>query len=264
MKVNKKTRIAAGIGFTTMLVVGGMQVAQAASGPEVPTYTGCLGISGTGNGKLLAIKAGASPTRSCTSTEKQIRVSSGDITSVAGGEAVKVTSTSLGLPDSNGDVALDLAPSYKLPQNCLNGQLPKRTGATWGCQAPLGQAYVGYTGDAYRQVGDAPSVAGDGMDLPAGSYTLVAKVSMHAGIDAKLLYARCRLDATGSPGLDVSSITVDDTQIEGMLSLAGAITKSAPFRVSVVCNDNGVGSEFLRLRIVATPVSGIASTNLGD
>jgi hypothetical protein len=264
MRANRVYRPVAGIAVAAALVAAGVQVADAVTGTSVPTYTGCLATSGSTQGKLFAIAVGSSPKRSCTSSETLVQLSSGDITSIAGGQAVKVTSTSLGLPDTNGEVSLDLAPQYKLPQGCTDGQLPKKSGGTWGCQTQLGQAYVGYTADARRIIGDDMSVLGDGMDLPAGSYTLSAKLNLHADHSADAIFADCRLDATGSPGIDFSRFTFYEVQTSAVVSLAGAVTKAAPFRVSVVCEDNGVGSEYSQLRIVATPVSGFTKTNLGD
>jgi hypothetical protein len=257
----KKTAVVLAV---ATLAATGFGVAQAVTEPAVPTYTGCLATSGTNQGKLFAIAVGPSPTRSCTSAEKQVKLSSGDITSVAGGQAVKVTSTELGVPDTNGSVSLDLAPSYKLPQACTDGQLPKRTGGTWGCQSQLGGAFVGYTGDTYRQIGDDNSVLGDGMDLPAGAYTVVAKASIYGGVEAEHYFAQCRLDATGSQGIDTVSVFDDDNYGSGHVVLAGAVSKADAFRVSVVCHDSGAGTRWHQLRIVATPVNAFTNVDLGD
>jgi hypothetical protein len=263
--INKATVVVGGV----LLAVAGLQVAQAVTEPSVPTYTGCLAIDGSNKGKLFAVATGFTPTRDCASTEKQVRLSSGDITSVAGGQAVKITSTELGLPDTNGSVSLDLAPSYKLPQSCLEGQLlRKAAGVAWACQAPdkpLGGAQLGYVGTARRQIGDDWSVLGDGLDLPAGSYAITAKAMIDRDSGGDLYRAFCRLDATGSPGLDHSDVFIDEYDNGSLpVVLVAAVTKTSPFRVSVVCKDYGDGITWHDLRLLATPVAATTSTNLGD
>lgn len=260
-----RTVAKAGLGATAavVLVATGFQVAQAVTEPSVPTYTGCLAISGTHNGKLFAIATGSSPTRGCTSTEKQIRLSSGDITSVAGGNGVRVIGTEFGLPDGNGDVALELDPSYRLPQTCTEGQLLRKgSGSAWACQAKLGRGYFGWTSSTERQVGNDWSVLGDGMNLPAGRFMIEAKAQIKGSYEDDTTYAECRLDMTGYPSVD-QAVTFDQDSVQVTpIVLSIAADRTEPFRVSVVCRDKGHDTKWSNLRIIATPVPAFTSVPL--
>lgn len=263
MRMWNTKKAATGTAAATLLMVAGAQIAQAVTEPSTPTYTGCLGTSGSGEGKLFAIAVGSSPRRGCTSVERLVRLSSGDITSVAGGQAVKVTSTELGTPDTNGSVSLDLAPQYKLPQGCSEGQVPKKAGGAWTCQSQLGKAFRGHTGHSLRPIGDDWSVLGDGLNLPAGSYAVAAKAIIWGAYEGSVL-ADCRLDATDTPAIDRAIMHVYDVNSTLTMSLNDVVSRSTPFRVSVVCRDNGVGTDWSQLRIVATPVNGFTDDYLGD
>jgi len=252
-----RTRSALTVGaVTSALVLGaGYALAEAASEAATPTYTGCLATDGSNKGKLFAVATGSTPTRACTASEKQVRLSSGDITSIAGGQAVKVTSTELGVPDTNGSVSLDLAPQYKLPQTCTDGQLPKKTGPTWGCQtlAPVARTIYGWA-NASHEIGDDWAVIGDGLDIPAGSWVIEAKAQIRGSFDTDSAYGNCRLDVTGVQGADWSEVYVDDMAV-APVTMAVAITRNAPFRVAVVCRDSATDSTWSNLRIIATPTA---------
>jgi len=242
------------LGAATVAATG-FGVAQAVTEPNVPSYTGCLATSGNNQGKLFAIATGSSPTRGCTSSEKQVRLSSGDITSVAGGQAVRVTSTPYGTPDTNGAVSLDLAPQFKLPQNCTDGQLPKKTGSLWGCQSqtPVPRTIYGWA-NASHEIGNAFAVIGDGLDIPAGSWVIETKALIRGSFDTDSAYADCRLDVTGVEGVDHAEVYIDGMAV-APITMAVALTRSVPFRVAVVCRDSMTDTTWSNLRIIATPTA---------
>jgi len=249
------TTLAVGAVTAALVLGAGFALAEAATEAATPSYTGCLATDGSSKGKLFAIATGSTPTRSCLATEKQVRLSSGDITSIAGGQAVKVTSTEFGVPDTNGSVSLDLAPQYKLPQTCTEGQLLKKTGPTWGCQtlAPVRPTIYGWA-NASHEIGNDWAVIGDGLDIPAGSWVIEAKAQVRGSFDTDSAYGNCRLDVTGVQGVDWSEVYANGMAV-APITMAVAVTRNAAFRVAVVCRDSGTDSTWSNLRIIATPTA---------
>ncbi|HEX9376197.1 MAG TPA: hypothetical protein VGB19_08165 [Actinomycetota bacterium] len=101
----------------------------AVASAAVPHYTGCLVISGTATGTIDRVAQGAAPTSPCGVNEKQIQFSNGTITGVKAG-------TGLTGGGTNGNVALRVAPAYRLPTTCSAGQILNSTGPSeWTCGA---------------------------------------------------------------------------------------------------------------------------------
>lgn len=96
-------------------VAGGLLVVGVLAGPGAwaqvtatqpsasTTYTGCLGAS---SGNVYSVKQGGSPLATCKKTDKQIKLSAGDITAVTPG-------TGLVGGASKGAATLSLDPSYQ-------------------------------------------------------------------------------------------------------------------------------------------------------
>jgi hypothetical protein len=80
---------------------------------------------------------GTAPKSPCSSSQTEVHISGGDITMVA-------TPGSGGLQGgtTNGAASVELQQSYKLPQTCARGEVPKWNGSGWDCAAvtPSGQS----------------------------------------------------------------------------------------------------------------------------
>ena len=93
---------------------------------SVAGYTGCLKTGGTGNGTVYALREGSTPLVPCKSSEKTIHLSGGDITAIIAGTGLDGGATS-------GAATLEIAESYRLPQNCGDGQVAKTQTGLWTC-----------------------------------------------------------------------------------------------------------------------------------
>jgi hypothetical protein len=83
---------------------------------NVASYTGCL----TDTGQIVSVAVGDAPKVACDRTQTPLHVSGGDITAVS-------TPSGSGLfgGTENGAASLSLGTTYKLPQGCSPGQVPK-------------------------------------------------------------------------------------------------------------------------------------------
>jgi hypothetical protein len=97
----------------------------------VPTYTGCLSPI---LNAIYDVAPGDTPAHPpCLRPASAIRLSSGDLTSLAAG-------TGLAGGGDNGDVSMSIAPSYRLPQTCANGESAGWNGTGWTCVSFASQA----------------------------------------------------------------------------------------------------------------------------
>jgi hypothetical protein len=141
----------------------------------------------------------------------------GDITAVTAGTGLSGGGTS-------GDVTLDIASSYRLPQTCANGEIAEWNGIAWQC----GVDDVGTGGGG----GDITAVnAGDG--LLGGGTSGDVTLSVHfAG--SGIANTASRSDHTHS-GADITSGTVADVRI------AASLARDSEIMPTVLAND-GTGS----------------------
>ncbi len=257
-------RIPGLLGAVVVALLLSGQLAAGAADHE-PSYTGCLRTGGTNPGTLVATKVGSVPLRPCNQAEQQVRLSGGDITQVSAGTGLRVTSALV--TDSSGAVSLDLAPKYRLPQDCAVGQVVQRTASGWGClsvPAPK-KVYLGASSNPSGGgsiIGDDWSVLGKALEVPAGSYSIIAKVMLGA---EKILtgetIADCRLDVTGAQYRDWVAVYNDD--IHAPVSLETAWTSDKPFHIAVVCADSGFGAAWSNLKILAIPSDAVTGQDLG-
>jgi hypothetical protein len=264
--MSRKKWIGAASIFALLAVVVPAGVAVAHHEDNPAAYTGCL----NDNGRFVALKTGSSPRRPCTAEEERIHLSSGDITSIQAGTGLRVPSDPSGfaLTDGSGSARLDLAPRYRLPQSCTANQLPAWTGSSWTCAAPapVTKTYVG-TADGPDILGNDWSTVGGMLTLPAGKYSLTAKVTAQQWeAEANVVVASCRLDVTGHAGIDYATVYIGeghDYAPTGVLTMMSAINRGQEFNVAVACRDSDVGnSRWYNLRIVATSVDEVTHVTL--
>jgi hypothetical protein len=145
MQTNKRTL---GLGAAAVIAVALVGSALAAFPDDnVTTYTGCVHAQ---SGAVSGIAEGATPVGgSCGPNSSLIHLSGGDITSIVVGQGL----TGGGV---NGAVSIGLDATHSLPQNCLNGQVPKANTTGWAC----------------GNDNDTTSSAGTGLDLAGTTFSV--------------------------------------------------------------------------------------------
>lgn len=113
------TATAAIAGWASIEVAGQVQPLP------VVTYNGCIAAEG---GTFYSF--GPEAVVECEEGDTPASVSSGDVTEVAGGEGLTGGA-------KDGPATLDIAPGYRLPQDCGQGDSIAHEGEEWGCLAPL-------------------------------------------------------------------------------------------------------------------------------
>ena len=152
----------------------------------------------------------------------------------------------------NLEFAVDTAKiQQRITRACPAGQAVQSIAAngTVTCSAPRPVVYHGFDESAKGfpnadPIGNDWSTIGGGLDLPAGSYTFVAKVGF-AGAESVF----CRLE-TWVPGAGSSTRDEIWTNLEEPvagrsvlpLTLTGVHSSATAFRVAVVCRDSHDGS----------------------
>jgi len=91
---------------------------------SVQEYTGCI----KKNGEVYNLQVGTAPRTDCKSDEVLFHIAGGDITEV-------LTDTGLVGGGNNGALTLSLAPSYRLPQGCVDTAVAKwdNDSSSWAC-----------------------------------------------------------------------------------------------------------------------------------
>ena len=267
-----RTRRATFVGavIITLMAVG-IPLAEAATETPEPVYTGCLKISGNNQGNLVAVAEAASPVRACTASERQVKLSGGDITSVSAGTGMQL-SDNFGLSDTTGDARVSIAAPYRLPQSCTDGQVVTRAGNAFICTTPAPpsaptQVFWGHSNSG-GDISDGWAQLKAPMQLPAGSWSIVAKVEVKKALenDTSDLYAECRVDVTGAQGLDHTLVQLPSLDFSDMgqasIVLTAGMTKTVPSGVNVVCQDGGRDMKWEHLSITATQTTSAVGVNL--
>lgn len=119
-------RLALALGLAAVFTAGGALYAQANhGGAEGTMLTGCLNPGG----QLKNLAIGDAPSGGgCGRNETLVHLGNGDITSVR-------TDAAGGLQGGteSGEADLSLQPSFRLPQDCSDDQVPKDASSAWRC-----------------------------------------------------------------------------------------------------------------------------------
>jgi hypothetical protein len=162
---------------------------------------------------------------------------------------------------------------------CPAGQAVQAIGAD-GSVACAGAGAVVYHGWDVASGGAEPignnwaSIGAGALDLPAGTWSLVAKVSVAAGCGGCEPFVTCRLDAWENGTTytrDVSSAVTDHPDVNEYMTvpLVGVHSSSSAFRAAVVCKDSPFGDSkhetgavWQNVKITATQVGELHTQQL--
>ena len=261
-RTKTKKRLALG-GALVIALAAFPALAGAAADPDPgQTVTGCLNSA-----RIVAVKVGTSPNRPCTSTEKLVRLANGDITSVraVAGGGIKLNGPGFtgSVLDPSGQVQLGLFPGFKLPQTCVDGQVPEKSGPTWTCLTPANNRILYGRASGDKPVPNQMTYVAKSLVVPAGTWSISAKINFHAANSGEdRVDAGCRLDLTGNAGVD-GARTYSDGSIfaSSQIVLTTAVTRSEPFNVTVACSDTGLSeTNWDTLHVIA--VEGQSITNV--
>lgn len=148
---------------------------------------------------------------------------------------------------------------YQLPQNCAIGQVPKSDGSnSWGCadddNADLPHAFLAAPPPGFVFGGPESNEVAH-LDVPAGDYTVVAKIHLKDGDrDASVQCMIPGLDQSGVSFAQSDSDFTDNSQ-GGNLTLTGVATFAQSGSISFKCQTFDSGVLFDNLKILATQVS---------
>jgi hypothetical protein len=156
------------------LALGAAHTVYAATATDPgATYTGCLRTQGDNVGKLFAVQAGSNPSRPCTTEERPLMLSGGDLTSFRAGTGLADTSPDKYLGTTpKGAVNVELATSYRLPQGCHEGGSPVWKAGAWACAAPVRMPRPIEYVEAHSRVGSLPSIGKTGPTSPRSTCRL--------------------------------------------------------------------------------------------
>lgn len=273
-RMNAK-RVALGVAFVIALAGFPALTDAAADADPDPgqTVTGCLRSA-----KLVAVKLGTSPNRPCTAAEELVRLANGDITSVRavadGGIKLNGAGLTGSVVDTSGQVQVELVPGFKLPQTCVDGQVPEKSGPTWTCRTPATPAnnrivYGQAGGNKWvpngKPVPNEWAYVSNTLEVPAGTWSISAKISLHtANANQDEIIVDCKLDLTGHADVDMgSTYSGGSTLARSQIVLTTAVTRNEPFAVGVACTDAGqTATEWYALHIVAVESQSITTVIL--
>ena len=179
----------------------------------VGQFTGCVVKSGAGAGTLVKLRTGASPKAACAANEQLVHVSGGDISSV-------VTAAAGGLQggSGNGRVQLGLRPSFRLPQGCPTGRVPKWNGSAWLCAPDADTTY---------SAGDGLALEGTTFDVTGAPWEGLTGVPAGFADDrddtpGRSTFTRTTVEPTVNPG-EGTSIAIG-TDGYGLIAFLGEAT----------------------------------------
>jgi len=211
-----------------------------ASGPFVPTCTGCYNASG---GTINKLAVGDQPLKPCAS-DLLVRFSAGDITKIS------VTGGLTGGGD-NGDVTISLDPKYSLPQACFVNAVAKWTGTEWLCAIDDNTTYS----------------AGIGLDLVSTAFSIEPGYRLPQGCADGQIPKRtasgwaCGSEQTGAEAwvkervdfeIDIPMDGENFTELASLTLPAGAFLYTAVLHIR---DDNGLNNEEISVSCKLDPVA---------
>jgi hypothetical protein len=221
-----------------LAAIGAAAAASTLTG-EVQTYTGCL----TKGGELVKVAEGGSPLSPCSSKQKRVDLSGGDITAVTAG-------TGLAGGAASGAANVEVAPTYRLPQQCEDGDLPKWHEGAWACASDtniLVSAQLNPIGVPPSNLIQTEVVS---LEVPAGIYAITAIGRMTGPLaDSDL---GCVLH-DGTRNLAFSAGHGHPSQNSDSLALFTLSDFAVPTTITVRCgtNDPGVHAHNFGLEAVS-------------
>jgi hypothetical protein len=222
--------LAVALALASALVFAGQEPAA--------SYTGCLNVNG---GTIVSVAPGDTPLSPCGPNQIQLHLGGGDITSITAGTGLQGGTT-------NGAATLSVQPSYRLPQGCSSGAVPKWTGSAWECgtdadtdTSAIGGFSVVFPASDGIPDGNQPATVGK-LRLPAGKYAIFAKIQIHGGADeisADTEFAVCRLIAESDVDEGIVSVFDGAYGVDGVISLILLHEFSGEGFAEVACTDLG-------------------------
>jgi hypothetical protein len=235
MKPSGGVLLVAGAFVSLAGLVGGWVLA--AQETTAASYTGCLNAN---SGTLVALAQGDAPLMPCGNNQIQVRLGSGDITTVSAGTGLQGGSM-------NGAAVLSIEPSYRLPQACENGNLAMWTGTAWSCGTDADTDPVAFGGFDIAGEGGIPNTLATirKLLLPAGKYAVFAKISIAFDeADADFAFVSCRLIAESEVDEGTLFRVDHDANHGGVLSLTLLHQFAGEGFAEIACEDMGGEDDF--------------------